>query len=686
MKRVLYRAISMLSIIPLLAVTFFTPTPAQAANQQRQNSDELTWEWVDSAPINLISNLAVYDGFLFIAGTFQFPELDGRLFKFDGTEWIEINLSSETGHTVESIQALRVFDNKLFIGTRSVLTDGIKACVYSYNGSTIAIEYCAPGQADFSGIEEIIVHEDFLYAANGSRYSEVYRRDLSGNWIELGDSVNPYNPVRALSFYEGELYAGTGTHGNEAQIWKWNGTSWDFVINLAQYFNITQDGVLTIANFNDALYISLAGPGSPSPLIKYDGQDWMIHHEFSEASSANLTIIDDSLWLGTTTGAVYRLNEYDEWEFMGSTGASYTSSLVKYNEFIYAGTFYNDGLFRALLVDNNPPTVDSGGPYIVTEGGMITLEAVGIDPDNDPLIYSWDLDGDGTYEISGQSVLFSAETLDGPDTINISVIAEDNGGLSASDQTSVEVLNALPEIQSFEITSEPIKINTIIEVTADFSDPGIPDTHTAVWDWGDGTQSDGEITEDQGNGTVNGQYEYQQPGLYTINLTLIDDDGGEDTYTYQYLVVTNPNKDFVTGAGWFDSPTGAYPQNPDLSGKIIFNFTARYHKQSDAPTGIFLFKFHEANLDFRSIDYKWLIVSGDKAQMYGNGTLNDEPGYVFLISAVDGGTNRRWNRTDKLRIKIWSLATNEIVYDNKIGAADTDEPTTQLIGGTIIIH
>ena len=54
---------------------------------------------------------------------------------------------------------------------------------------------------------------------------------------------------------------------------------------------------------------------------------------------------------------------------------------------------------------NAPPTVDAGGPYSVNEGSSVTLSASGSDPNGDSLAYAWDLDNNGSFETSGQSVI-----------------------------------------------------------------------------------------------------------------------------------------------------------------------------------------------------------------------------------------------------------------------------------------
>lgn len=88
---------------------------------------------------------------------------------------------------------------------------------------------------------------------------------------------------------------------------------------------------------------------------------------------------------------------------------------------------------------NNPPTVNAGGSYTVTEGGVVVVTAFGNDPEDGTLAYEWDLDNDGTFETPGQSVNFSASGLSAPSSHIITVRVTDDGGLTATDQASVFV-------------------------------------------------------------------------------------------------------------------------------------------------------------------------------------------------------------------------------------------------------
>jgi predicted extracellular nuclease len=89
---------------------------------------------------------------------------------------------------------------------------------------------------------------------------------------------------------------------------------------------------------------------------------------------------------------------------------------------------------------NASPTVDAGGPYNVVEGGSVLVTATGNDPDGGTLTYAWDLDNNGSFETPGQSVIFSAASLTAPATYTIKVQVTDDGGLTAEDSATVNVI------------------------------------------------------------------------------------------------------------------------------------------------------------------------------------------------------------------------------------------------------
>ena len=78
--------------------------------------------------------------------------------------------------------------------------------------------------------------------------------------------------------------------------------------------------------------------------------------------------------------------------------------------------------------------------------------------------------------------------------------------------------------------------------------PAPLDTHTATVDWGDGTAADvGVVVETPTGppgsttpaaGTVSGSHVYADNGVYTVTVTVLDDDGGSHVDT---LTVTVAN-------------------------------------------------------------------------------------------------------------------------------------------------
>ncbi len=90
---------------------------------------------------------------------------------------------------------------------------------------------------------------------------------------------------------------------------------------------------------------------------------------------------------------------------------------------------------------NQPPVVDSQGPYEVILGDSVLVSANGSDPENGSLSYVWDLDNNGSFETSGQNVSFSSSGLSAG-SYTISAQVTDDGGLTATGTATVNVITA----------------------------------------------------------------------------------------------------------------------------------------------------------------------------------------------------------------------------------------------------
>lgn len=332
------------------------------------------------------------------------------------------------------------------------------------------------------------------------------------------------------------------------------------------------------------------------------------------------------------------------------------------------------------LCENLPPAASLDGASVI-EGGTVSLTAIASDPDGDALSAAWDLDADGAFDdATGFTVSFSAASLDGPSTHAVAVAVSDGIAIVTA-TASVEVSNAAPVIGSATLTAEPIPLGGEAAASATFSDAGVADVHSATLDWGDGTASAGSVTE----GAVSATHTYAAAGVYTVTLTVADDDGGSASSEYRYVVVYDPEGGFVTGGGWIASPAGAFASDPSLEGKATFGFVSKYQKGATLPTGQTQFEFRAAGLDFHSSAYEWLVIAGARAQYKGTGTINGAGEYGFLLTAIDGQVNGGGG-IDRFRIRIWDRVTGASVYDNQVGASDDAAPTTALGGGSITIH
>jgi hypothetical protein len=332
---------------------------------------------------------------------------------------------------------------------------------------------------------------------------------------------------------------------------------------------------------------------------------------------------------------------------------------------------------------NEAPVVTANNASVtVDEGQTATNTGAVSDPDGDTVTLSASVgtvvnNGDGAWS-------WSFTTTDGPpDSQAVTITADDGNGGTAQTTFNLTVNNVAPSVGAISASVDPQPVGTAVNASASFSDPGTGDIHTATWDWGDGNTSAGTV----GSGTVGpDSHAYTTPGVYTVQLTVTDDDGGVGQSIYQYVVVYDPAGGFVTGGGWITSPAGAYPADPSLTGKANFGFNSKYKNGASVPTGNTQFQFQVANLNFKSTSYEWLVVAGSHAKYKGVGAINGNGNYGFMLTATDGQVNGGGG-VDKFRIKIWDKNNGDaVVYDNQMGQGDDSNAGTALGGGSIVIH
>jgi hypothetical protein len=161
--------------------------------------------------------------------------------------------------------------------------------------------------------------------------------------------------------------------------------------------------------------------------------------------------------------------------------------------------------------------------------------------------------------------------------------------------------------------------------------------------------------------------------VYTVRATVADEDGGRSVEAlYRYVVVYDPEGASATGSGFYTIPGQG-------KSKAHFTFNVKYPGHATVPNGNAKFWIPGGPADFESSVIDMLIVSGNRVQFWGSGTLNGAA-VRFRITAVDGGDGR----ADAFRIEFWQAGT--LVFDTQPGAAQDAAITTGIDGGNIQVH
>ena len=230
-----------------------------------------------------------------------------------------------------------------------------------------------------------------------------------------------------------------------------------------------------------------------------------------------------------------------------------------------------------VTVINVLPTLEAGVDRAVAEGTFINLDpATFTDPGFDNTAGGTNEDfaatidwGDGNnepvgnitlVEVPGGEGVLTTGTIDathayGDDGVyTVTVTVQDDDGIAVSDTFTVTVLNVLPTLDAG--VDQTVAEGTFISLDpATFSDPGFDNAaagttegFTATIDWGDGnTEPVGDITlvEVPGSegvlttGTIDATHAYGDDGVYTVIVTVQDDDGiaVSDTFTVTVINV-----------------------------------------------------------------------------------------------------------------------------------------------------
>lgn len=198
----------------------------------------------------------------------------------------------------------------------------------------------------------------------------------------------------------------------------------------------------------------------------------------------------------------------------------------------YAVTYTGYLLIRNLLDDSTPADHNlapiaalSHSPDSVLTGETVNFDASGsTDTDGTIENYSWDLDGDGTFETDTGTTPTTSHTYAENGTYLVAVKVTDDEGKSGLAVDPVTVENRLP---TAAFTWSPTVAKRKKPVTFDASASSDPDGTIAryLWDF----DGNGTVDREAQNPVIS--HSFSNTGNFPVTLTVVDDDGGRDSET-----------------------------------------------------------------------------------------------------------------------------------------------------------
>ncbi|MET8053614.1 PKD domain-containing protein [Streptosporangium sp. NPDC005286] len=342
---------------------------------------------------------------------------------------------------------------------------------------------------------------------------------------------------------------------------------------------------------------------------------------------------------------------------------------------------------------NEPPTANAGPDVTGDEGARITLNGYAHDRESTPAL-TWTVspvsgtDAGAACVVAEPHAARTTVTCNDDGEFVATLTASDGVNGPVSDRASVTVRNVAPRVSGSGgslrgsaaadlngFGPEPWSVyraGTDVTVTVPVSDPGTNDTHTCVVVWDDGVREEFAATGKRCDRT----HRYAHPGMYTISVTVTDDDLG--TRNRQTMVVAyDPDAGFATGGGHFVSPA-------PIEGKAHFQFNPKYLPADQGPepgNGKVTVRVQGTDFEIRSDRLEWLVVTTDDRLAVKGETAD---GRGFVLYGYDPG---------RLRLVVWDLKTGAYpvrakLYDNRpsleydLDLADPQEITA----GSVQVH
>ncbi|TXH60523.1 MAG: hypothetical protein E6Q84_04515 [Thiothrix sp.] len=216
---------------------------------------------------------------------------DGEVWRWNGTAWTKLGGDGANSGWATSegdlVEALSYVGSTLFAGVSDA---GGNTTMWSHNGSSWTRMGGGGvnkswGFYNLQSVEVMTVSNGYLYAGTGvsvAGNAMVWRYDgssweiVGGQGVNSSWAVNTYESVLSMVHYAGNLYVGLGVSANDAEVWRFNGTSWSQVggDSLNSGWTTNFEGVYALAADSTYLYAALGNSTTDAEVWRYNGTAW----------------------------------------------------------------------------------------------------------------------------------------------------------------------------------------------------------------------------------------------------------------------------------------------------------------------------------------------------------------------------------------------------------------------------
>jgi len=244
------------------------------------------------------------------------------------------------------------------------------------------------------------------------------------------------------------------------------------------------------------------------------------------------------------------------------------------------------------------PTANAGPTYQVYECETINFDA-SASTDDDVLKHRWDFNGDGAWNTGWLNAGAISPMSWDDDYTGEAYLEVFDMRLRDIDIVNVIVLNYWPDVDAG--VDQTVNEGDTVLFSGSFYDQGTNDSHSYEWDFDDGDTDTSSLTP---------THVYCDNGMYTVSLTVEDDDGGVGT---DDLIIMVNNVAPVADAG------------PDLSGNegATISFTGSVTDMGGCDTFTYLWEFGDGAT---STDQNPTHVYGDNGVFTATFTVTDDDG------------------------------------------------------------